>query len=64
MLACARADAAAVVLHQDLERLACQLAELEELRSRVLEAEQKERIRRTQKQTRLGASRRGKERGQ
>ena len=36
-----RADAAAVVLRQRLEALALQLAELEALRARVLEAEQK-----------------------
>jgi len=38
---CGRADAAALVLRHRLEALASQLAELEALRERVLEAEQK-----------------------
>ncbi|MGV7218909.1 hypothetical protein, partial [Bradyrhizobium sp. UFLA05-112] len=64
MRACARADDAAVVFRQDIERLAYQLAELEELRSQVLEAEQKKRNRRTQKHMGLGASSQGTHCGQ
>ena len=58
MRACARADDDAVVLRQHLESLAHQLTELEDLRRRVLEAEQEQRSRQKQKPShvRLGAS--------